>query len=203
MLREATGLDEERRRQRAATMGSVLKSATTIVLSTIAVLTVLATLGCGSLDELIDQTVPRSIRQEGALDWPALSEAALLARMRAVAAKNTVMTSLIGQGYYGTVTPPAIQRNILENPAWYTAYTPYQPEIAQGRLEALLNFQTMVTDLTGLDISDADLEAALRVDKDEWLNELPGIDEWFARLGDVPEVILEQRAGLEDRLRNS
>lgn len=117
----------------------------------------LATLGCGSLDELIDQTVPRSIRQEGALDWPALSERELLAKMREVAGRNRVMTSLIGQGYYGTVTPPAIQRNILENPAWYTAYTPYQPEIAQGRLEALLNYQTMVADLTGLPVANASL----------------------------------------------
>ncbi|MFC3167336.1 aminomethyl-transferring glycine dehydrogenase [Paracoccus fontiphilus] len=117
----------------------------------------LKVVGADSLDALIDQTVPRAIRQGTPLDWPALSEAALLDRMRQVAAKNTVMTSLIGQGYHGTVTPPAIQRNILENPAWYTAYTPYQPEIAQGRLEALLNFQTMVADLTGLPVANASL----------------------------------------------
>jgi glycine dehydrogenase len=86
-----------------------------------------------------------------------LAEHELLARMRRVAGRNKVLTSLIGQGYYGTVTPPAIQRNILENPAWYTAYTPYQPEIAQGRLEALLNYQTMVADLTGLEIANASL----------------------------------------------
>src|SRR5690606_2559800 len=91
------------------------------------------------------------------LDWPALSERELLALMREVVGQNRVMTSLIGQGYYGTVTPPAIQRNILENPAWYTAYTPYQPEIAQGRLEALLNYQTMVADLTGLPVANASL----------------------------------------------
>ena len=97
----------------------------------------LKAVGADSLDALIEQTVPAAIRQSEPLDWPALSEAALLARMEEVAKKNRVMTSLIGQGYYGTVTPPAIQRNILENPAWYTAYTPYQPEIAQGRLEAL------------------------------------------------------------------
>ncbi len=117
----------------------------------------LRAVGADSLDALIEQTVPRAIRQQGALDWPALSEAGLLARMGEVAKKNRVMTSLIGQGYYGTVTPPAIQRNILENPAWYTAYTPYQPEIAQGRLEALLNYQTMVADLTGLPVANASL----------------------------------------------
>ena len=117
----------------------------------------LKVVGAESLEALIGQTVPASIRQTEALDWPALSEAALLTRMREVAASNKVMTSLIGQGYYGTVTPPAIQRNILENPAWYTAYTPYQPEISQGRLEALLNFQQMIMDLTGMDIANASM----------------------------------------------
>jgi glycine dehydrogenase len=117
----------------------------------------LRAVGVKSLDELIEQTVPASIRQKTALNWPALREHELLAKMREVAGKNRVMTSLIGQGYYGTVTPPAIQRNILENPAWYTAYTPYQPEIAQGRLEALLNYQTMVADLTGLPVANASL----------------------------------------------
>ena len=117
----------------------------------------LKAVGAASLDDLIDQTVPASIRQKDKLGWAPLSEHGLLAQMRAVAAKNRVMTSLIGQGYYGTVTPPAIQRNIFENPAWYTAYTPYQPEIAQGRLEALLNFQTMVCDLTGLPVANASL----------------------------------------------
>jgi len=117
----------------------------------------LKAVGVGTLEELIAQTVPKSIRQAIPLGWAPLSEHELLARMRAVAARNKVMTSLIGQGYYGTVTPPAIQRNILENPAWYTAYTPYQPEIAQGRLEALLNYQTMVADLTGLPVANASL----------------------------------------------
>ncbi|MCC0078352.1 MAG: aminomethyl-transferring glycine dehydrogenase, partial [Rhodobacter sp.] len=117
----------------------------------------LAAVGCASLDALIDETVPRSIRQTDPLPWAPLSEGGLLEKMREVAEKNTVMTSLIGQGYYGTITPPAIQRNILENPAWYTAYTPYQPEIAQGRLEALLNYQTMVADLTGLPVANASL----------------------------------------------
>jgi len=110
-----------------------------------------------SLDALIDATVPKSIRQKAPLVWPPMSEQELLDRMREVARKNRVMTSLIGQGYYGTVTPPAIQRNILENPAWYTAYTPYQPEISQGRLEALLNYQTMIADLTGLPVANASL----------------------------------------------
>lgn len=117
----------------------------------------LQAVGVPSLDVLIDQTVPASIRQANPLTWAPLSEHGLLEKMRSVADKNTIMTSLIGQGYFGTVTPPAIQRNILENPAWYTAYTPYQPEIAQGRLEALLNFQTMVADLTGLPVANASL----------------------------------------------
>lgn len=114
--------------------------------------------GAQDLDALIDDTLPKSIRQDQPLDFGRpLSERQLLYRMRQTAEKNVLMTSLIGQGYHGTVTPPAIQRNILENPAWYTAYTPYQPEISQGRLEALLNFQTMVSDLTGLEIANASL----------------------------------------------
>jgi len=114
--------------------------------------------GVASLDDLIDQTVPKAIRQASKLDFgKPKSERELLWHMRRVAEKNKVLTSLIGQGYHGTVTPPAIQRNILENPAWYTAYTPYQPEISQGRLEALLNFQTMISDLTGLEIANASL----------------------------------------------
>ena len=117
----------------------------------------LAAVGVRSLEDLISETVPKSIRQKASLGWAPLSEQDLLQRMRAVAGRNKVMTSLIGQGYYGTFTPPAIQRNILENPAWYTAYTPYQPEIAQGRLEALLNYQTMVADLTGLPVANASL----------------------------------------------
>ena len=117
----------------------------------------LRAVGVASLDALIDETVPKSIRQAKPLGWAPLSEQDLLARMRQVADRNKVMVSLIGQGYHGTVTPPAIQRNILENPAWYTAYTPYQPEIAQGRLEALLNYQTMVADLTGLPVANASL----------------------------------------------
>jgi glycine dehydrogenase len=117
----------------------------------------LEVIGAESLDALIDATMPSSIRQKEPLPWPQMTEHAVLAEMRLIADRNVVMTSMIGQGYYGTVTPPAIQRNILENPAWYTAYTPYQPEIAQGRLEALLNFQTMVSDLTGLPVSNASL----------------------------------------------
>ena len=117
----------------------------------------LRAVGAESLDRLIDQTVPDSLRQAEPLTWAPMTEGEVLVRMREVARKNRVMTSLIGQGYHGTITPPAIQRNVLENPAWYTAYTPYQPEIAQGRLEALLNFQTMVADLTGLEVANASL----------------------------------------------
>ncbi len=117
-----------------------------------------ATLGVADLDELIDQTVPKSIRQSEPLDFgKPRSEREMLHQMRVTASKNRVLRSLLGQGYHGTVTPPVIQRNILENPAWYTAYTPYQPEISQGRLEALLNYQTMVSDLTGLEVANASL----------------------------------------------
>jgi glycine dehydrogenase len=115
-------------------------------------------LGVDSLDQLIDETVPKSIRQAEPLEFgKPKSERELLWHLRQVAKKNEIYSTMIGQGFYGTVTPPAIQRNILENPAWYTAYTPYQPEISQGRLEALLNFQTMVSDLTGLEIANASL----------------------------------------------
>jgi glycine dehydrogenase len=118
----------------------------------------LKVVGAASIDELIDETVPAGIRQARPLDFgKPLSERGALDRLRETANKNRVLTSLIGQGYHGTIMPPAIQRNILENPAWYTAYTPYQPEISQGRLEALLNFQTLVADLTGLDIANASL----------------------------------------------
>ena len=118
----------------------------------------LEVVGVDNLDTLIDQTIPEDIRQKEKLEWGApMSERDMLQYMHKVAAKNKVLTSLIGQGYYGTMTPPVIQRNILENPAWYTSYTPYQPEISQGRLEALLNFQTMVSDLTGLEIANASL----------------------------------------------
>ena len=115
-------------------------------------------LGVKDIDELIDQTVPENIRQKTPLYFgEPKSEQDLLKYMRDVASKNKVMTTMLGQGYHDTVTPPAIQRNVFENPAWYTAYTPYQPEISQGRLEALLNYQTMICDLTGLEVANASL----------------------------------------------
>jgi len=118
----------------------------------------LETVGAPSLDALIGETLPANIRLGRGLDLPpALSETDALAHMRDLAAQNEVFTSLIGQGYSGTQLPTVILRNILENPAWYTAYTPYQPEISQGRLEALFNFQTMICDLTGLDVANASL----------------------------------------------
>jgi glycine dehydrogenase len=118
----------------------------------------LAALGLDSREALVAQTVPPSIRLQGPLALPAaLDEQAALARLRGYAEQNEVWTSLIGMGYHGTLTPPVILRNVLENPGWYTAYTPYQPEIAQGRLEALLNYQQMVIDLTGLDLANASL----------------------------------------------
>ncbi len=119
----------------------------------------LATVGCDSLEDLMSKTVPASIRLSHALKLgePGCSEYEALHRLRTIAQQNQIFRSFIGMGYYNCVTPPVIQRNILENPGWYTQYTPYQPEIAQGRLEALLNFQTMVSDLTALPIANASL----------------------------------------------
>jgi glycine dehydrogenase len=118
----------------------------------------LEAVGAKSLAALVSETLPSSIRQQKPLDLgEPLSETEALAHMAKLAAQNQLFTSLIGQGYSGTILPPVIQRNILENPAWYTAYTPYQPEISQGRLEALFNFQTMICDLTGLDVANASL----------------------------------------------
>ncbi|MBD3226045.1 MAG: aminomethyl-transferring glycine dehydrogenase [Caldithrix sp.] len=118
----------------------------------------LSTVSCNSLHELIDETIPRDIRLQNELNIPpAQSEYAFLKTMREYAQKNIAMKSYIGLGYYNTITPTVIQRNIFENPGWYTQYTPYQAEIAQGRLEALLNFQTMVSDLTGLAVANASL----------------------------------------------
>jgi len=118
----------------------------------------LSDLGFNSIDALIEQTLPESIRTNSGLNiGDGLNEFTLLKTIKEVASKNKVARSYIGMGYYGTITPPVIQRNILENPGWYTAYTPYQAEISQGRLEALLNFQTMVTDMTGMNIANASL----------------------------------------------
>ena len=118
----------------------------------------LALVGCATMDEFTTEVVPQAIRLDTDLDLPvALGEHAMLTRLRGIMDRNTVFRSCIGMGYCGTITPPVILRNILENPGWYTQYTPYQPEISQGRLEALLNFQTLVSDLTGLDVSNASL----------------------------------------------
>ena len=118
----------------------------------------LGLLGFKKLAELVDAAVPQKIRSGKKLNLPAAkSEFDALAELRGMASENKVFRSFIGQGYYDTITPPVIQRNVLENPGWYTQYTPYQAEISQGRLEALLNFQTVVTELTALDIANASL----------------------------------------------
>ena len=118
----------------------------------------LSFLDFSSLDQLIQEIVPSSIRRADEMNvGPGMSEHEALERLRVMAKKNTVLTSYIGQGYHNTLVPPVIQRNILENPAWYTAYTPYQPEISQGRLEAMFNFQTMIADLTGMELANASL----------------------------------------------
>ena len=118
----------------------------------------LASIGVKSVDELIEKTVPSNIRSKKPMQIPeGLSEFEMLQSLKAIGEKNIVATNFIGQGYYGTITPSVILRNIFENPGWYTQYTPYQAEIAQGRLESLLNFQTMVCDLTGMPIANASL----------------------------------------------
>src|SRR6185437_8544313 len=118
----------------------------------------LRVIGHDSLESMTDAIVPGSIKSAAPLALPeAITEEAALAKIRAIAGKNQVFRSFIGQGYYGTLTPNVILRNILENPAWYTAYTPYQAEISQGRMEALINFQTMCADLTGMEIASASL----------------------------------------------
>ena len=118
----------------------------------------LSVIGAASRRALIDAVLPRSIARNAPMDLPPpVTEAQALAELHAIAAKNKVRKSFIGQGYHGTLTPGVIQRNILENPAWYTAYTPYQAEISQGRLEALVNFQTLVCELTGLAIAGSSM----------------------------------------------
>ncbi|HAI47275.1 MAG TPA: glycine dehydrogenase (aminomethyl-transferring), partial [Stenotrophomonas sp.] len=118
----------------------------------------LEVVGHASLDALTDAIVPVGIKSPAPLALPAsLTEVQALAKIRAIADKNQVFRSFIGQGYYGTLTPNVILRNVLENPAWYTAYTPYQAEISQGRMEALINFQTLCADLTGMEIANASL----------------------------------------------
>ena len=112
--------------------------------------------GVDGLDELIDKTIPDDVRHRGRLDLPdACEQHEAQGELRRMASANRRLTSLIGLGYHGTITPAVIRRNVLENPAWYTAYTPYQPEISQGRLEALLNFQTMVSELAAMDLANA------------------------------------------------
>ena len=116
----------------------------------------LSKMGYDSLDQLIDKTVPAGIRLNESMNLPeALSEFEALKTLSAIASKNKVFRSYIGLGYHATITPSVILRNIFENPGWYTAYTPYQAEISQGRMEMLLNFQTMICDLTGLEIANA------------------------------------------------
>ena len=151
----------------------------------------LAEVGFENLDDLIDATVPKDIRLTNPLDLPAgKSEQEALAELRQLAQQNKVVRNFIGAGYSDCVVPPVIQRNILENPGWYTAYTPYQAEIAQGRLEALLNFQTMITDLTALDIANASLldEATAAAEAMALCHAVVGGRRHFFCLGKLPSA---------------
>ena len=153
----------------------------------------LEAVGFDDLDGLIDATVPRDIRLRGTLNLPEpATEQDALRELREISQKNTVARSFLGAGYSDCVTPPVIQRNILENPGWYTAYTPYQAEIAQGRLEALLNFQTMITDLTALDIANASLldEATAAAEAMALCHAVvPGRDQFFVADNCHPQTI--------------
>ncbi len=121
-------------------------------------LKMLSDLGLSTIEELVREVVPTSILLRGDSKLPeGCSEQQALTELKNIARHNIVKRSLIGQGYYGTITPPVIQRNVFENPAWYTSYTPYQAEISQGRLEALFNYQTLITELTGLPVANASL----------------------------------------------
>src|SRR2546423_2364788 len=156
------------------------------------VMAMLQVLGRGSLDALIDATVPASIRSKRPLDLPpGHSEHGLLQELQQIAAKNQVFRSYLGMGYSDTVTPAVIQRNVLENPGWYTQYTPYQPEISQGRLEALLNFQTMVIDLTGLPVANASLldEGTAAAEAMSLLHAVKGGDAFFVASDCHPQTI--------------
>ena len=162
----------------------------------------LAGLGYATLDELIDAAVPAAIREHAPLALgDGLSEPEALDRLRALGARNEVFTSLIGLGYSDTITPGVILRNVLENPAWYTAYTPYQPEISQGRLEALVNFQTMVTDLTGMEIANASMldEATAAAEAMALLHRVNGAagDVFFVDSDCLPQTIAVVRTRAE------
>lgn len=144
----------------------------------------LATIGADSIEQLINETIPDGIRLSEKLNLPeAVSEFDFLVEFKKLASKNKIFKSFIGMGYYDTHVPKVILRNILENPAWYTAYTPYQAEIAQGRLEALINFQTMVSDLTGMELANASL-----------------LDEGTAA-AEAMSMFLGQRKGAKEKMR--
>ncbi len=129
----------------------------------------LNTIGAKSLDDLIDKVIPADIRMDGLLNLPkATSERNTLSDLRQTASRNQAFTSMIGMGYYGCVTPKVVLRRLLESPGWYTAYTPYQAEVSQGRLEALMNYQQMVCDLTGLDLANASLLDEGTGEADAW-----------------------------------